>query len=326
MTCIEMPSSRVSSTPTKRPRDDATTSESFDIWAEVLRIWTRLLNPEEESPSKTYRFLLCGSNTGEVVDVVQIPSQGLHSEIYDVYINHREHYPVIMKRFLPAGDVSNLSSDIEIKLQRYVSSQGFAPRVLAANRTAMIMERCDAPLNNKPLPDGYTYTRGLPRTVTRELNTINTVLGTGIQSILQMGRQLYDTLGIYNEDPNVDNYMYLKGTLVAIDFGQYRFKDKESLSKMSTAMKLQKALLVENRPVYPPDYYWYQTFMSTSSEPDDKRTWTRAQWRVFTDMLRARREAFISILEHKKIELEAARSNPKPLVQDAYFRTYIVSM
>ena len=33
-----------------------------------------------------------------------------------------------------------------------------------------------------------------------------------------------------------------------------------------------------------------------------------------------------SILELKKIELEAARSNPKPLVQDAYFRTNIVSM
>jgi hypothetical protein len=326
MTYIEMSSSGVSSTPTKRPRDDTVTSESFDIWGQVLRIWTRLLKPEEDSSSKKYRFLLCGSNTDEVVDVVQIASDGLNSEIYEVYTNHREHYPVIMKRFLPDPEIESLSSDIEIKLQRYVSSQGFAPRVLAANRTAMIMEKCDEPLKNKPLPDGYTYTRGLPRTVTRELGTINKVLGTGIQSILQLGRQLYDTLGLYNEDPNVDNYMDLKSRLVAIDFGKYRFKDKESLSKMSTAMKLQKALVVEDRPAYPPDYYWYQTFMSSSSEPDDKRNWTRAQWRAFTGALPARRAHLIALLEPNQSELNAACSNPKPLVQDAYFRTYIACM
>lgn len=327
MTYIEMSSFGVSSTPTKRRRENALPDESFDLWGEILRIWTRLLNPEDKSSPKKFRFLLCGSKNDEVIDVVQIPSNGLNSEIYDVHINHREHYPVIMKRFLPDPDIESLSSDIEIKLQRYVSSQGFAPRVLAANRTAMIMERCDVPLTNKPAPSGYTYTRGLPRTVTRELNTINNVLGAGIQSILKVGRQLYETLGIYNEDPNIDNYMYLKSRLMAIDFGKYRFKDEESFSKMSASLKLRKALMEEDRPVYPPDYYWYQTFIrNPRTESDDKRTWTREQWREFIDALPGRRQVLISILEHKKIELEAARANPKPVAKDAYFKTFVVTI
>ena len=253
-----------------------------------------------------------------VVETSQMPSEGQHSEIYDISLNGRVQ-PVILKRFLQTPEANNVSPQIEARLQQYASQYGLAAPVYAFNRSGMISARCEQPLELCEMKDGYIWERGLSRSTMRQISTVNKALGKGVQEVLAVCRSMYEKIGMYNEDPNIGNYMLLGGKPVQIDFGMNRFKDEESFDKWATTMAsnnsnaLKRLLVPSDQPAYPPGYYWYDTFLSDGQH--ETRAWTKTDWQSYHLDLPNRRQVLIQQLEKGRLKL--LENKPVPSSKNA---------
>lgn len=291
-------------------------------WEEILRIWSKLDNMstlKNESGRICNRFVIDANKATETtVTVTQMKSLGLHSQIFSIQLNDTLA-PVVLKKHTSSDD-SNVAPEIEAELQKWAHKHGLAPEVKAYNAKAMIIEKCQKPLDEKPLEQGYAYSRGLSRK--RFLvNTLNRALGKGSLSMFKFILRMYDTCGLYNRDPNFDNYMYLRKTLVQIDYGQNRFTSQAEFSKWFSQIpdKLRgnrSALLtklVVNDSEFPPLFQWYEVHISTDTE--EYRRWSRQQWVTSILAFKQRRQLLIHQLEQeRKVLLEPAESIPTRLL------------
>lgn len=301
------------------------TVKTSSVWAEILRVWSTLSSfpsLKDNSDHKCSRFIIfCGRFNEMVVETSQMPSEGQHSEIYDISLNGRVQ-PVILKRFLPTPEANNVSPQIEARLQQYASQHGLAAPVYAFNRFGMISARCEHPLELGEMEDGYVWERGLSKSTMRQISTVNKALGTGVQEVLAVSTAMYEKIGMYNEDPNIGNYMLFRGKPVQVDFGMNRFKDEESFGQWAatvpnvTSNALKSLLVPSDPPAYPPDYYWYDTFLSDGQH--ETRAWTKTDWQSYHLDLPNRRQVLIQQLERgrlKMLENKSTRSSKKPIKQ-----------
>ena len=301
------------------------------LWTEVLRVWTKITSKEplkDVSNHKCSRFVICRAPQETLVETKQIDTEGQNSEIYEISLNGNRQ-DVILKKFI-TSDSENVSPITEARLQQYASQHGLAPPVHAYNEHAMISARCESPIHPGELDDGYTWSRGMSRNATlrrarNKLTTLNSALGSGRQQILKFTRDMYDKIGMYNKDPNIDNYMILKGKLVQIDFGMNRFKDAESLKRFQKILGDTSDLVPKNRPTYPPDYYWYEIFVADGQR--DTTTWQKSDWDSFHLEMPTIRTALIRQLEEGRADTmkQQASKTTKPGEKNAVFKWFALS-
>ena len=275
-------------------------------WPEILRVWTTLNNMPpltDDCNHKGSRFVVFTGQPNEiVVTVSQIPSQGLHSEIFEIEVDGVKR-PCLLKKF-NSHTSENVPPMIEAKLQIYAHRHGLAPAVLAFNEHAMIVERCESELTSKDLSDGYKWRSKMPMEPRRKLSTLNHALGTGVQKIRKFARTMYKKIGLYNMDPNIDNYMLLRGKLVQIDFGMNRFDSEAAFQRWCSSTgqcKEHKSLLVpKDKPRYPPDFYWYETFVYPHDKEKDKTSWSQDEWTLYNSDMCETRKTLIKSLQGAK--------------------------
>lgn len=286
---------------------------STTVWNEVLRLWTKITSKpplKDGSNHKCSRFVLCGPTKETLVETKQIDSEGQNSEIYEIWFDGIRQ-DVILKKFI-SNHSENVSPATEARLQQYASQYGLAPQVYAYNEYAMISARCESPIETGELNDGYTWERGMSRnkdlkSARNKLTTLNSALGSGRQSILEFARNMYNKIGMYNKDPNVDNYMTLRGKLVQIDFGMNRFKNAEFLKRFEQFSGDTTDLVPKKQPAYPPDYYWYETFVSDGQR--DTSDWQKSDWDSFHLEMPTIRKALIRQLEDGRLNIRKQRAH-----------------
>ena len=281
-----------------------------NIWAEILHVWTkisRLPSLVDASNKKCSRFVVFnGTRQETLVDIHQLDSPGNHSEVYEIILNgHLKN--AILKSFCSSND-QNVPGVVEAHMQRYAHAHGFAPSVLASNSTAMISERCQAAVTAGELDDNYAWHSVLTKHVdlrkTRmKLSSLNLALGTGPQKILQLSKDMFHKIGMYNMDPNIDNYMMFNGSMVQIDFGMNRFCDRDAYEKFAaTCMHVDvKRVLGSHGPESPPDYFWFETFMSNGQT--DTYEWEIADWASYHMNMPVERTNMIRIINEKRTAL-----------------------
>lgn len=306
-------------------------ARSTTVWNEILRIWTKItFEPllKDNTNHNCSRFVICGPPNETLVETIQIDTEGQNSEIYEISLNGIRQ-DVILKKFI-TSDSENVSPVTEARLQQYASQHGMAPPVHAYNKHAMISARCESPIHPGELDDGYTWSRGMSRNATlrrarNKLTTLNSALGSGRQQILKFTRDMYDKIGMYNKDPNIDNYMIRKGKLVQIDFGMNRFKDAESLKRFQEILGDSSDLVPKNRPTYPPDYYWYEIFVADGQR--DTTTWQKSDWDSFHLEMPTIRTALIRQLEEGRADTmkQQASKTTKPSEKNAVFKWFALS-
>lgn len=299
--------------PLKKPRQSQ--------WEEILRVWTKLEQMPplvDSSGRRSSRFVVeANTPTEVVVNVKQIKSMGLNSQIFAIHLDDKEA-PVILKKHTPA-DENNAAPEIEAELQKWAHKHGLAPEVKAYNSSAMIIEKCSQPLAEEPLVQGYKYMRGLSakRFV---VNTLNTALGAGSMHVFQFILKMYDTCGLYNRDPNFDNYMYLRGDLKQIDYGQNRFDNvtqfnawfKQLPSSLRRNKRTLQQHLVVNDSAFPPLFQWYEVHVGT--EADKKRDWERGQWVTSILAMKQQRQVLLHQLEQERQALLAPAESMRPIL------------
>lgn len=256
-----------------------------------------------------FRFVVNANSPDEkVVTVTQMESNGLHSAIFSIRLD-KMIAPVILKKHEPTDD-SNVAPEIEAELQRWAHRHGLAPEVKAYNNKAMIIEKCTEGLAAEPLPQGYTYTRGLSSKRYR-VNTLNVALGKGSLKMFDFILRMFDHCGLYNRDPNFDNYMYLRGNLVQIDYGQNRFTSQKHFDTWfaqlparfkSDPETLAKKLIVHDSK-FPPLFQWYEVHIGT--EVEKKREWDRARWLTSILAFKQQRQVLLHQLQEEKRILTA---------------------
>ena len=259
---------------TKRRRLYITVKAST-VWQEILRVWSKLQQKpmlKDESNLNCSRFLVKAPNE-LVIEIQQQITEGQNSEIYQVFINGQEQN-VILKKFKSKSS-ENLTPTLEALAQIYACKYGFAVPVLAFNQQAMISVKCDKQITQDRLEVGYKWQRNMVKDhqtnfFAKKLNTLSIALSPGSQNILDFSKKMYSKIGMYNMDQNPDNYMIWNNKMVQIDFGMNRFASKEHLKQffqsfgrtVSFANKDVAKLVPQNMPHSPPDFYWYQTFVS----------------------------------------------------------------
>jgi len=291
--------------PTRPLKRIRSTSPTFSLkWAEILKTWTKIVKKttlHDEDGVKCSVFL----SSGVLVTVRNIESVGLNSEIYSISLDGKLS-PVILKKFIKT---SELSPEIEAELQMWSAKYGLAPKVKAYNSTAMISEKCERPLEKNSRPDGYKYIRGLSAK-RFQLNTYNQALGGGPLQIFNIIFQMHDKCGLYNVDPNMDNYMYLKNKLVQIDYGQNRFSSELWFRKwwkllpphLKKNKKELKCSLLEKGPVFPPTFHWYAVFIGF--DQDVYKKWSRKDWSTFILQLNQKRQLLIGQIKQECEEIK----------------------
>ena len=131
---------------------------------------------------------------------------------------------------------------------------------------------------------------------------------------------MYDTCGLYNRDPNFDNYMYLRGELKQIDYGQNRFVHMTQFNAWFTQLPgrlrrdkrtLQEQLVVQDS-VFPPLFQWYEVHIGTDA--DKKRDWERGQWVTSILAMKQQRQVLLHQLEQERQTLLAPAESMRPIL------------
>ena len=310
---------------TKRRRLYITVKAST-VWQEILRVWTKLQQKpmlKDNYNLNCSRFLVKAPNE-LVIEVQQQITEGQHSEIYQVFINGQEQN-VILKKFKSKSS-ENLTPTLEALAQIYACKYGFAVPVLAFNQQAMISVKCDKEIALDPLEVGYKWQRNMMKDhqtkfFAKKLNTLSVALSPGSQKILDFSKKMYSKIGMYNMDQNPNNYMIWNDKMVQIDFGMNRFASKEHLSRFfqsfgrtySFANKDVAKLIPQNMPLSPPDFYWYQAFVSNGQH--DTSTWNSQDWESFHMQMPIDRQTYmVNIQQRMRIlnNIQSQKSTKRP--------------
>mgnify|MGYP004145384005 CR=1 FL=1 len=296
------------------------------MWSEILDVWTKIhkFPTSEDAETRVYsRFVLFNKTPREtIVDVRPIESRGNHSKMYEIILNGILQN-VIMKVF-HSTDSRNVSPIIEAHMQHYASVHGFAPPVFAFNKMAMISAKCEKPIDIKPLDDGYVWHKVLTkdihaRDMRKRISTLNNALGSGPQSVLQLAKRMFEKIGMFNMDPNIDNYMMYKGSLVQVDFGMNRFCNRNAFQKFKMAcphQEVQKAFETV-APTSPPDFYWYQTYVANGHQ--NAFDWQREDWASYHMSMPVERANTIRAVENKRVQLQKCAEKKET---KAKYKTY----
>ena len=296
----------------------------------ILDAWSRLDETEplkDSTGQKCSRFLL----DKEIITVREMrleeDVEGSQSEIYSISIGDKEQ-PAILKKFIPhklttTQTVTN-DPEIEAELQKWAHrhnwkdchgfmTHGFAPDVKAYNSKAVIIEKCSAPLERGALRVNSALRRMPGFEKKTKLFELNDLLGTGSFKIYSFVQDMFDACGLYNKDPNFSNYMYLRGELKQIDFGQNRFASEAKFNEFYKQLpehlqrpELREQLLdIDSR--FPPLYHWY-TVMSIDTEGKEQRNYERGAWGPFILSLKQTRQTILNQASAHKAAL-TSKSN-----------------
>lgn len=259
-------------------------------------------------------------------------SQGLNSIIYEVYLGN-EKTDFILKQFKPMGSEEN-PPQVEAMLQMYAGKHGFAPKVYAFNEHAMLIERCykNLHIEKAHLPWGVRY----DAVNHKRYNLLYAALCESSLDILDITRRMYDAIGLYNCDPNIDNYMTLKdGTLVQIDYGRNAFRSEDMFQKFVAELDagqfmdvemLRRALLRVEEPMCPPYFYWYGVYYA-GDNIDRFKAYTEEQWsdemkRLLDEKDIVKAKLDDQIRKHREARA-LARSTPKHKEKKSMFKHFV---
>ena len=292
-------------------------------YEQILDMWTRLDNTtpilvskdsiSKYSSLKYHRFFL----DKEIITVREMNlghKKGNNSEIYAIDIVDVEQ-PVILKKFVPDGD-DNVEPEIEAELQKWAWRHGFAPEVKAYNPRAMIIEKCQESLTEGALTEGSKYKWNRKLSAKKfEIEPINVALGSGSLTIYSFVQSMFAECGLYNKDPNINNYMYLRGDLKQIDFGQNRFASEAKFNEFFKQLppRLQRSelreQLVDIDSVFPPLMGWFRVFVVKPEKYDEVKTWERGAWNTYILALKQERQRLLNQLGAELEALNQETSN-----------------
>ena len=286
-------------------------------------MWTRLDNStpilvskdsiSKYSSLKYHRFFL----DKEIITVREMNlghKKGNNSEIYAIDIGGVEQ-PVILKKFVPDGD-DNVEPEIEAELQKWAWRHGFAPAVKAYNQWAMIIEKCQESLAEGALTEGSKYKWNRKLSAKRfEIDPLNVAMGSGSLQIYSFVQSMFAGCGLYNKDPNINNYMYLRGELKQIDFGQNRFASEAKFNEFFEQLppRLRRSelreQLVDIDSVFPPLMGWFRVFVVKPGKYDEVKTWEKGAWNTYILSLKQERQRLLNQLDAELEALNQETSN-----------------
>jgi len=286
-------------------------------------MWTRLDNSipilvskdsiSKYSSLKYHRFFL----EKEIITVREMNlghKKGNNSEIYAIDIGGVEQ-PVILKKFVPDGD-DNVETEIEAELQKWAWRHGFAPEVKAYNLRGMIIEKCQDSLAEGALTEGSEYRwNGKLSAKKFEIEPLNVALGSGSMKIYSFIQSMFDKCGLYNKDPNINNYMYLRDELKQIDFGQNRFASEAKFNEFFGQLppRLQRSelreQLIDRDSGFPPLMGWFRVFVVKPGKYDEVKTWEKGAWNTYILALQQERQRLLNQLGAELKALNQETSN-----------------
>lgn len=268
-------------------------------WEKILAKWKQIIDAQN-----THHLEPLTTNIGRVamrfileemfVCIDKMPTQGQNSTVYNVKIYGRPR-PAntlkegILKVFAPTLKEFVLDGPLEAEMQRYSAEYKLAPQVLAVNGQAMISQKCQTASFTNPISCLSTNIYPILRQLDREKYRItNSMLQYSKpeykrRQILTFALNMYSQIGMFNTDPNENNYMFINNKLVQIDYGANRFHKEEDFKNFfnrldSTKMDethCRKALMISEDIKCPPFYYWADYF---GYAEEDKKSFTQQQW------------------------------------------------
>lgn len=260
----------------------------------------------------------------ETVTVRQVHSDGINSEIYmiDFWTNTT---PIQQNVILKVSTDKTMSTEIEAELQMWSYLKGGnAPKVHAYNHKAIISELCTSEFKEKTLPKGFVEppksVGKLDLTKKRWVGTYNIALGPSALRILNIAHNIYKESGLYNTDPNVDNYMVIRGRDVQIDYANERFDSQKQFEKWMEQLpmnlqneKLRDLLIEKNPSAYPPAFYWWEKFINgASADVQIQHGWEKYQWVTYIKALEIKRKTFVEHLRTQYSEIMKSLPPPPP--------------
>jgi hypothetical protein len=290
---------------------------------------------------KEYRFI---SDENNLISIVGMNVEGDNSDIYLVQIHDKSEGILkegILKHFKPKTMASDLSTDpiltidpiLEAELQRYANRSGLAPAVFASNQTAMISEKCVA-AHSMYQRKCYQNAKELPTQLRKKANLLHLLFTPQSTQILDCCKEMYSKIGMFNLDPNNDNYMQLQGKIVQIDYGANRFQNVVAFdmffNQLGTFFPRDRAmkLLLNGTAQYPPTYYQYRYIFSPTVElSKEKQQYNESSWSLFMDHLRVEQKEVCNELQ---VSLEKLRQGQHAKKAEkitnemrSYFYTYV---
>tara|TARA_B110000093_G_C12942175_1_gene398514 strand:- start:857 stop:1897 length:1041 start_codon:yes stop_codon:yes gene_type:complete len=340
------------SSPRKRRRECSHNCKSPDIWAVILQKWTMFVKLEEyrniealhnDKGMKEYRFI---SNENNLISIMGMDAGGNNSDTYLVQIHDKTEEGIlkegILKHFKPKPLLRDLTNDpiltidpiLEAELQRYANRYGLAPAVFASNQTAMISEKCE-PMVDLHEPKCYRNVSGLPFQLRTRANRLHILFHPHTTQILDCCKEMYSKIGMFNLDPNNENYMELQGRIIQIDYGANRFQNVDAFemffNQLGTFFPRDRArkLLLNGTARYPPTYYMYRYIVSPDEElSEEKQRYNESSWSLFLEQLRVEQKEVCTELQDsfEKLKQEKHAKNAEKITNEmrAYFYTYVL--
>jgi hypothetical protein len=312
-------------------------SPKSNIWDHILKTWTKFITLETQhgvqtlhnkQSRKEYRFMI---TKNRLVSIIELNIQGANSETFLVKI-HGQSKEGILKHFKPQHLGEDIDPILEAELQKYAHMHGLAPAVLASSPIAMISEKCQL-FKQSFEPRCYKTAMGQSVTLRLRANQLHTLFSAGQQRILSFCNNMYTKIGMFNTDPNDENYMQLGSQLVQIDYGANRFNSVVAFNLFFNQLdsfypkdEAQK-LLINRTATYPPTYYWYKEIYSPEKDlSEEQQQLSNKEWSDFLDRLKKENQ---DVCQQLKAEYEEIKHQfgAKRTLEDviARFHTYYLT-
>ena len=309
---------------------------SSHIWTRILDKWSKFVGLEarhcvttlrNEKGKKEYRF----TTKNLLVSIIELNVQGANSETYLVNI-HGHPQQGILKHFKPKNLGEDVDPKLEAEMQKYAKIHGLAPAVFASSEIAMISEKCQVRKQTHE-QKCYKSAKGMSVELRQRANQLHTLFTSDQQRILQFCKNMYSKTGMFNTDPNTDNYMQMGTELVQIDYGANRFNNIESFELFFNQIgcfypkEKAKTLLLNKTATYPPTYYWYKEIFRPESElPEEQRQNNEHDWSIILDSLRKENNIICRKLHKSYEEIKQRFGSDKTLERiSASFHTYYLN-
>ena len=302
----------MSSRPLKRQRSFSPLTVD-NKWKKILKKWTQLSELPTlftDNGEKCIHFDVQLSFNTETVTVRQVHSNGLNSDIYMVDFwsgGVPKQQNVILKHNMD----DTIATEIEAELQMWsFLNGGNAPKVYAYNHKAIISELCNMCIPEVTLPKGFVEpSRKMGKLDVKKkrwVGTYNIALGPSSLRVLDIAHSVYKESGLYNTDPNLDNYMLIRGREVQIDYGKEKFGSEKQFTRWYDSLppklqseKLRVLLIEKDPPAYPPGFYWWKNFVYGGGSTEIQHGWEKYQWATYLKALENKRKVFIQHLQQQ---------------------------